>query len=112
MLESLVITGLATFGITYLLVYTDGPKDIIKSLRVLAGIKYIYLESGEEVYEPPTKFFGKLLICHWCTGTWIAIFMSVILTLLFAWDVKSLIYLIPGSLGISGFLCSWSIRDA
>ena len=112
MLESLIITGLATFGITYLLVYTDGPKDIIKSLRMRAGIKYIYLENGEEVYIPPTTFFGKLLICHWCIGTWIAILTSVLFTLLFGWDMKSIIYLIPGALGISGFLCEKVVNNA
>lgn len=104
MLNSLLVTGLATFGLTYLLCYTDGPKDIFKSIRKLAGIEY-FLIDGEEVYKPPTKFFAKLFACHWCLGTWVSIIMSIAYVIIFKIDPIMLVYLIPGSLGISGFLC-------
>lgn len=104
-LQLLVIIGLSTFGLTYLLVFTDGPKDIIKNFRRFTGIHYYELPTGEEVYDPPTKFFGKLLVCHWCTGTWTAVILSVLFVLLYGIEMKSLLFLIPGALGISGFLC-------
>jgi hypothetical protein len=104
MLESILVVGLATFGLTYLLCYTDGPKDIFKSIRKLAGIEYFMIED-EEVYKPPTKFFAKLLACHWCTGTWISIVVSILYVYLVSDNFVSLIWLIPGSLGVSGILC-------
>jgi hypothetical protein len=110
MLESIVVVGLATFGLTYLICYTDGPKDLFKKIRILAGIEYLLLEDGEEVYNPPTKFFAKLLACHWCTGTWLAILLSITYVYLFSGDYISLIWLIPGSLGISGILCEEVIK--
>lgn len=104
MLESIAVIGLSTFGLTYLICYTDGPKDLFKKIRILAGFEYFYIEE-EEVYKPPTKFFAKLLACHWCTGTWLATLLSLIYVYLVSGDYVSLIWLIPGSLGISGILC-------
>jgi len=102
-LESILVIGLATFGLTYLICYTDGPKDIFKKVRILAGVHYSFI-GDEEVYDPPTKFFAKLLVCHWCTGTWIAILLSLTYVYLVSGNYVSLIWLIPGSVGVSGFL--------
>jgi hypothetical protein len=103
-MESILITGLATFGMTYLICFTDGPFNIFKRLRMLAGVEYFMMQ-GEEVWRPPTKFFAKLLVCHWCTGTWVSIIMSIAYVVIFKINPLMLIYLIPCGLGISGFLC-------
>jgi hypothetical protein len=105
LIEGIFVLGLSTFGMTYLVCNTDGPKDIFKSLRKLAGVEYFMITTDDEGYKPPVKFFAKLLTCHWCTGTWIAILLSVPYVFLFKLDPITLLYLIPASLGISGFLC-------
>ena len=105
MIDSILVVGLATFGVTYLVCYTDGPKDIFKNLRKFAGVEYFMITPDDEGYKPPTKFFAKLLICHWCTGTWIAILLSILYVLLVGGNFISLVWIIPASLGLSGILC-------
>lgn len=104
MLESMLCVGIATLGITYLLCYTDGPFNVFHNMRSLLGVEYIYIDDEEEVYRPPTKFFAKLILCHWCTGTWVAILLSVLYVILIRIDALQLIYIIPGSLAISGVI--------
>jgi Protein of unknown function (DUF1360) len=48
--------ALATWRVTHLIVYEDGPWDVIARLRRRAG-------SG---------FFGKLMDCFYCSSLWVA----------------------------------------
>lgn len=84
----LFILAFASFRFTHLLVY----DDITEPMRKLFIQAVIKEQDGEELvsYEPVgrgiRRFIGLLLLCHWCTGIWSA----VILTLLFL--------LVPGAI--------------
>jgi hypothetical protein len=58
-----VVAALATWRVTHLIVYEDGPWDVIARLRRLAG-------SG---------FFGKLMDCFYCLSLWISAVAAVAL---------------------------------
>jgi hypothetical protein len=51
-----VMAALATWRVTHLIVYEDGPWDVIARLRRRAG----------------AGFFGKLMDCFYCTSLWVA----------------------------------------
>jgi hypothetical protein len=51
-----LVAALATWRVTHLIVYEDGPWDVIARLRSRAG-------SG---------FFGRLMDCFYCTSIWAA----------------------------------------
>src|SRR5215472_14776364 len=50
------MAALATWRVTHLIVYEDGPWDVIARLRRRAG-------SG---------FFGKLMDCFYCSSLWVS----------------------------------------
>ena len=51
-----VVAALATWRVTHLIAYEDGPWDVIARVRRLAG-------SG---------FFGKLMDCFYCLSLWVS----------------------------------------
>lgn len=63
-ISDLLTVGLATFAVTFLLKYIDGPFDVFAKLRQLLG--------------PNLGFFGKLFDCFWCLGFWIGIVMLLL----------------------------------
>jgi hypothetical protein len=50
------VAALATWRVTHLIVYEDGPWDAIARLRRRAG----------------AGFFGRLMDCFYCTSLWVA----------------------------------------
>src|SRR6266446_4516296 len=58
-----VVAALATWRVTHLIVYEDGPWDVIARLRTRAG-------SG---------FFGKLMDCFYCLSLWVSAVAAVAL---------------------------------
>jgi len=52
----LVLAALATWRVTHLIAYEDGPWDVISRLRNIAG-------SG---------FWGKLMDCFYCLSLWVS----------------------------------------
>jgi hypothetical protein len=57
------VAALATWRVTHLVVYEDGPWDVIARLRSRAG----------------SSFFGKLMDCFYCTSLWISAAATAIL---------------------------------
>ena len=72
MLE-LLISILATWRISSLLVREDGPSDVFAKLRTISGVKY-------DKYSIPrgTNFVSSLLLCVWCTSIWIAVIIAAL----------------------------------
>lgn len=54
---AVAVAALATYRVTQFLVYDTGPWEIMERVRRAAG-------SGE---------LGKLLVCPYCTGVWVAL---------------------------------------
>jgi hypothetical protein len=59
-----VIAALATWRVTHLIVYEDGPWEAIARLRKLAG----------------SRFFGKLMDCFYCLSLWVSAAATFTLT--------------------------------
>jgi hypothetical protein len=57
-----VLAVLATWRITHLIVYEDGPWDAIARLRKVAG----------------AGFFGKLMDCFYCASLWVSAGVTVL----------------------------------
>ena len=57
----------ATYGISHILVWEDGPYDILSKLRYFAGVRYT--ESGARYGEGG---LSGLLNCQICTSVWVA----------------------------------------
>lgn len=96
----MIALGLATFAITYLLRHTNGPFDVFKRLRELAGIVSVpvYDEDSNVVYiveELNGSFISKLYSCVWCTGTWVALTLMIAPDFIVTWFA---------ALGIAGLL--------
>jgi len=66
-LEAVVIVGLAVYRLAQLLVYDDGPGEIVLRLRAWAGV-YTLGENGK-----PTSKWGQFLECPYCVGVWAAL---------------------------------------
>ena len=64
----LIVASLATWRITALLWYDNGPFDVFLKLRVRVGAHEI----------PPVTFWGKLLGCFWCTSFWVALVCTAV----------------------------------
>jgi len=68
MFVNYLILALATWRISAMLSYEDGPWFVFRRLRKLIGI--MYYEEDDATVEPDT-FFGSLFGCVWCLTIWI-----------------------------------------
>lgn len=67
---------LATWRISSLLVYEDGPFEIFERLRHRAGVVY-----NEHSQREGTNDLAKGLTCLWCVSVWVSAFWVVLLAL-------------------------------
>lgn len=74
-----LILGLATWRIVSLLARELGPFDIFSALRAFVGVEYD--EKSEAFSE---TFFGKLILCSWCSSIWIGWMLAYVY--LQSWD--------------------------
>jgi hypothetical protein len=58
------VASLATWRLTHLLAFEDGPGDVVASLRARAG----------------HGFFGKLMDCFYCLSFWVAVPLAPFVT--------------------------------
>jgi hypothetical protein len=69
-----LLLPLATWRVTHLLVYEDGPFDCIAKLRTLAGVRY-------DQHNMPygNNVLAQMLSCIWCLSIWVGLFYAVML---------------------------------
>lgn len=67
-----VLLTFASYRVTQLLVYDDGPFDLILKFRVAVGV-YDRNEAGE-TQNPVAKLFS----CPYCMGLWISFFAALV----------------------------------
>lgn len=118
--------GFASYGLTMMVRYTDGPLDIFFKFRVFAGLKYmpIYDEDDgivdivEEIPKPELRIdeedgsvigtinsdvLASLVSCYWCLTTWISLIISLLVCVLFNIPLfMPIIWL--AAIGVSGAL--------
>lgn len=69
----LLIGILATWRLTLLTVYEDGPLDIFARLRALVGVTY------DEFSQPTaSNVVGKALTCHRCASVWMGLAVALL----------------------------------
>jgi len=68
-----VILVLATYYITRLLVFEDGPLDIFDRIRGVVGIKY---DASNMPYG--NNIVAQILSCPVCCGFWVALVIAFI----------------------------------
>jgi len=70
---SFVLTALAVWRLSSLLVNEDGPGDILSKIRVLVGVEY-------DEYSRPyaTNVLAGILTCVWCCSIWVSLIGSVL----------------------------------
>jgi hypothetical protein len=67
-----IILGLATWRLSNLFVYEDGPFDIFGKIRYIIGVRY------DERSSPfGTNVIASGLSCVWCTSMWIGIIITI-----------------------------------
>ena len=91
---TLLVLGLAAYRVTLMLSIEDGPGDIFYNLKVLAGAK----KSMNGIWSADT-FFGKLLICFYCTSVWTALLLYCL------WVFLPIVQPLIGILAVSGLAC-------
>lgn len=72
MLE-LIILGLATWRISYMLVGEQGPYNIFEKLRHKVGVEY--LDDGTPYIR---NTWGELFTCMWCMSIWIGAILFIV----------------------------------
>ena len=77
---NLLSVGFATYYITYLILYKDGPFDIFAKFRFFMGVnKPIYGIDNEIIgFEPNGKLLSKLVSCYTCLSFWVAIILVAV----------------------------------
>lgn len=68
----LIVTGLATWRISYMLVNERGPFDILTELRSQFGVRHDY--EGRPISWPDNSLFE----CVWCLSVWVGCATAVL----------------------------------
>jgi len=107
-LSDFMIVSLAVFSITYLVVYFDGPFEILWKIRHMCGVERVpVLDSvGQQVdiIEEPVSELAKFIKCHWCLTTWVSFVVSLAYVLLFGVELVLFPFLWLASISVSGLL--------
>lgn len=69
-----ILLTLAVYRVSQLLVYDDGPFDLVFKFRDWAGV-YDRNETGEA-----QSHFGKFFSCIYCVGFWLAFFATFVIS--------------------------------
>ena len=98
---TILIGGLCTFILAYMLTKLGGPFDVFKNLRIAVGIHY---NDDDEIVAVENKFFAKLLECIWCTSTWVSMVVTFGLVYMFILPAIMWIPIWLGSITLSGII--------
>lgn len=67
-----VVLALATWRLTSLLVWEDGPFEMFAKLRHLLGVRY---DEGNQPYG--SNWFAKGVVCPACASVWFGLFWGI-----------------------------------
>jgi len=77
-IKTIILLGLATWRISFMLMFDAGPGDIFIKFRKARGIDH-----GDDgiPFSYPPGFWGELLSCMYCTSIWVGLVLG------FTWAV-------------------------
>lgn len=61
-----IVAALATWRISHMLLYENGPFRLLRRLRVMLGVTY-YDDDGSDV----SSSRYEITICIWCLSVWV-----------------------------------------
>ena len=93
-MTELIVGILATWRLTALLHYEDGPKGIFEKLRQR-------VRAFEEKDGKPVTFLGGLLSCFWCLSVWTGLVTSIVIYAIMSSCEKSCLEVLPLALAYS-----------
>lgn len=118
MVEAIAAVGLFTFGLCYLVKYTNGPWNVFVKFRVMLGTHRVPVLEGKEVIvdyieESDGSFFGDWIDCWWCFSTWIAGIVALVYCLIFVGISWMALVAFPftwfGAVGVAGVIHNYII---
>ena len=102
-----VMTSLIIFGVTFTVVYLDGPGDIIKRTRKRLQYRqhpvYDERQIVVNIIEKQRRFFFGVLDCFWCFSLWVAVVVNLY-WLLTGYPIGDVIIVFLTSYGLCGFI--------
>lgn len=81
-ITDLLLLGVGTFGMVWLLVYGTGPGAILSRFRQWVGVRYT--DKGERYGE---NWAGELFNCPICLSVWIGTIMTILIMFGLQWLV-------------------------
>lgn len=66
-----IVSALAVWRLSSLLVREDGPGDVFAKLRTFSGVRY-----DEHSNSYGTNILSSALTCVWCTSVWVGFFVA------------------------------------
>lgn len=109
MLSAITVVGFFTFGLCYLIRYTDGPFGLFDKFRGKLGVRRFPVYDEKEVIleyieESDDSFFAELLSCWWCFSTWIALVSAILYFFVDEYPLSAFPFIWFGAVAISGIL--------
>lgn len=103
MIENVLVVGLASFAISYILRYTDGPWEVFYRMRSRIGVVYDPMLQMDVV---EVEWVGAYMVaCFWCFTTWVSLFVAILYALAVQrMEMVETIFLWLATVGVSGFL--------
>lgn len=79
---ALALIGIATWRVSYMLVFEEGPGDLFKRIRELVGVVDNEDGSREEEYGLTgiKKFLAGIFSCIYCMSIWVGAFFALFAT--------------------------------
>ena len=104
-----VVIGLATWRLSALLSYENGPRDIIRRFRERIGIEHIipYQKEDEITINAEGGLFADLICCVWCLSVWFAIIIIVCYSL---WPGEALLVCSPFAISAVAIIIERIVR--
>lgn len=100
-LSVLLVLCMATWRLSSLFAYEDGPYGLFAKMRYAAGIRQSVLPGGVPYSE---KELGKGLMCLWCNSVWMAAALTILSFLLNLVPLSEVIfYALAASTGAIAF---------
>ena len=76
-LQHILILALAVYRATSLLSSERGPKELLKRIRLLCGVRYMLDEHGNDIAVADTEI-AKLISCPLCLSVWLGAIASAL----------------------------------
>lgn len=94
-LLDLVILALATWRMSHLLAFEDGPWHLFERLRYLSGVRY-----DAESRQIATTHLAEGVLCTWCNSVWFGMLWAALYTVT-PWAIYTALPLALSALSIA-----------